>query len=146
MTEARSSSSEPWSEVPPELEEMLRAELARKSPQGSAEANVAELAASAMPLEEIVEVDALVAAADKAPAKPARKPRTTTKKAPAKAEPAAAKADKPAPAKRTTRTRSTKSTASSASTAEAATDDAPEAEAKKPTRRRTTKSAAAEEG
>ena len=31
MTEPRSS-SEPWSEVPPEMEEMLRAELARKQP------------------------------------------------------------------------------------------------------------------
>ena len=26
------TSSEPWSEVPPELEQMLRAELARKQP------------------------------------------------------------------------------------------------------------------
>jgi uncharacterized LabA/DUF88 family protein len=34
MMEPRQS-SEPWSEVPPELEEMLRAELARKQPGGS---------------------------------------------------------------------------------------------------------------
>jgi len=40
-SEARSS-SEPWSEVPPELEQMLRAEMARKQPAGSGAAPSSE--------------------------------------------------------------------------------------------------------
>jgi uncharacterized LabA/DUF88 family protein len=146
------SSSEPWSEVPPELEQMLRAELARKSPQQAPD-NVVELTAASMPREEIVKLDA-VAVVESAPAKPARKPRATTaKKATAKSEPAEEQAaekpaEKPAPAKRTTRARtSTKSATASAAAAEAPTEAASATEAKKPTRRRTTKSApSAEEG
>ena len=132
------SSSEPWSEVPPELEEMLRAELARKQPQ--------------QPMETMV-VHSAVADVASAPAKPARKPRATAKKptvaASARAEAAPPTGtESPAPAKRTTRARSTKSATTTASAAaDAPAESASETEAKKPTRRRTTKSApAAEEG
>jgi len=73
----RQVSSEPWSEVPPELEELLRAEIARKGqPAAAAEA--------AAPAAEV---------AEEAPKKPA-KPRATRAK---KAEPAAA-AEAAAPA------------------------------------------------
>ena len=132
--EPRSSSSEPWSEVPPELEQMLRAELARKQP-------VTESVPTSS-FEEIVETG-------EAPAKPARKPRTTTKKSTAASEAVAAQ-ESPAPAKKPTRARATK-----AATTKAASDapaepaaETPAAEPKKTTtRRRTTKSApAAEEG
>jgi len=141
------SSSEPWSEVPPELEQMLRAELARKSPQQASE-NVVEVTTPAMPFANVVEIDA-IAAVETAPAKPARKPRAaTTKKTTASSAPATEeKAEKPAPPKRTSRPRATKAATTSAAAAEAPAGEAPAAEAKKPTRRRTTKSApAAEEG
>ncbi|HEY5488199.1 MAG TPA: NYN domain-containing protein, partial [Candidatus Limnocylindrales bacterium] len=71
MIEPRSTSSEPWSEVPPELEEMLRAELARKQPvQPYAEVSVVEAAAPTTGLQ---------AAPEAAAAKPTRttRPRTT---------------------------------------------------------------------
>jgi uncharacterized LabA/DUF88 family protein len=169
------SSSEPWSEVPPELEEMLRAELARKqAPQAGAEVTGVEVApTSTAPMQEMAEADSVAAESD-APAKPARRTRTTTKKpttaskstarrsttaeaeepAQPAAEASAAPPEAKAPAKRTTRARSTKSPAASAAPAEgsatASAADAPAGETeapKKATRRRTTKSApAAEEG
>ena len=140
--EPRSSSAEPWSEVPPELEQMLRAELARKQP-------VAESVTTSS-FEEIVET---AAAPAQAPAKPARKPRTTTKKSTASSEPVAevvATQEVPAPAKKPTRARTTKATTTKAAS-EAPAEPAAETPAAEPkkttTRRRTTKSApATEEG
>jgi len=126
---------------------MLRAELARKSPQQASE-NVLEVTTPAVPFGQVVEIDA-IAAVGSTPTKPARKPRaTTTKKPTAKAAPVADEtAAKPAPAKRATRPRTTKAATAGAGAAEAPAEEAPAAEAKKPTRRRTTKSApAAEEG
>jgi uncharacterized LabA/DUF88 family protein len=135
--EARSS-SEPWSEVPPELEEMLRAELSRKGP-------VAPVAAAA-PVAPMSEMPSPVpsfgsAAADLAgEAKPVRRARTT------KAEPAeGASADAPtdanaAPAK-TTRARTTRAAATKSATPrtrKAATAADGEAAPKKPVTRRKT--------
>jgi ribonuclease E len=148
MMEPRSSSSsEPWSEVPPELEEMLRAELARKQP----------LPMSDTPVVSSSYESAAEPVTETAPAKPARRARTTTTKrstatgqapeaaAEAPQAPAEAPTTAKAPAKRTTKPRTTKASAASATAADKSTapaaDAAAPAEAKKPTRRRTTKAA-----
>ena len=70
------SSSEPWSDVPPELEAMLRAQVAQKP---------APSRPSTQPVAETVEVEAtsIPAAKPKATRKPAA-PKATTAKAPAK--------------------------------------------------------------
>src|SRR4051794_27235577 len=154
------SSSGPWSEVPPELEEMLRAELARKQgPQPSAELTGVEAAPSSTPpMEAMAEADEQAARSD-APAKPARRTRATTSttkkpatasksttkaKASASEEPAAPaasaaeSAEAPAqeatkaPAKRATRARSTKSTAASAAPTDASAEPAAAAEPETP--------------
>jgi uncharacterized LabA/DUF88 family protein len=140
------SSTEPWSEVPPELEEMLRAEMARKQPVAEDMGLQPTTAASADATAEVA-------------AKPARKPRAPRKTAATAAAEtaidAAPEADTAAeaakPAKRATRARTTKaSTAKAEASAEPAADASADAQgpAKKPvTRRRTTKAAApAEEG
>jgi uncharacterized LabA/DUF88 family protein len=95
--EARSS-SEPWSEVPPELEEMLRAELSRKAPSA--------------PMSEMPSPIASFGATNTdtaAEAKPARRTRTT------KAASESATADVAAPAK-ATRSRTTKTASTTKST------------------------------
>ncbi len=161
MAEPRSS-SEPWSEVPPELEELLRAEMARKSPAPesrssySAPAETKQSAPTAdadapsfiaSPDDEPAEATAATAPAAKAP----RRPRTT--KATAAAGSAAdesatagassattsPEAEKPKP--KTTRARTTKTTAAKpptkASAAAASSDGADAAPAaKKPATRR----------
>ena len=143
--EPRSSSTEPWSEVPPELEEMLRAEMARKQP-------VVETVTTSFEATAATVADA----PEKAPAaKPARKPRTTTTKKPAAstestaATAAAAEPDAPekAPAAKPARKPRTTTTKKPAASTESSAE-APAAEPKKTTtRRRTTKSTAvAEEG
>ena len=146
MSEPRSS-SEPWSEVPPELEEMLRAELARKQPsQQVAETRIVEPVTEAKPVRRTrtprkTAAEATSVVAESAPAKPIAQPT---------AEPAA-------PVKRATRAQTTKpataaptrtTRAKSAAAVEAPSEPAAEAPAKKPaTRRRTAKPAAmAEEG
>jgi len=154
------SSSEPWSEVPPELEQMLRAELARKQPvEPPIEATSVEMAVPAEPVATKAEV---------ATAKPARRTRTprkpadatpATQSAPAteSTPPAEAAAEATATAKRTTRARATTTKSASAtrttrarsSSAAKATEPEPAAEApakKTTTRRRTTKAAATAEG
>jgi uncharacterized LabA/DUF88 family protein len=147
------SSTEPWSEVPPELEEMLRAEMARKQPQPemTSAPSYDAMPPAEMPTE---------APAAEAPAKPARKPRTSKKPTAAEVtdSPAEATAEATvetpatAPAKKPTRSRSTKAAAAPAAPAEetapaeAASEAAPDAAPKKTTtRRRTTKSVPAEE-
>ena len=127
-------SSEPWSEVPPELEELLRAELARKSPAPEARTASEPQAPISQP------ADASAAAT-----KPARRTRTTrSAAAPAASGSAAAEtaSDEPSgepvkPKARATRTRTTKPAATSASE-ESASDAPTEAPAKPATRRRTT--------
>jgi uncharacterized LabA/DUF88 family protein len=118
----RSSSSEPWSEVPPELEAMLRAQVSSKP----ASEPVAET-----PIE-------AVADASEAEAKPKRRTTRSTKAAAADVTETATAGDADAEAKpkrRTTRT------TKSAATAEAPTADAPaEAEAEAKPKRRTTRS------
>lgn len=138
MSEPRSS-SEPWSEVPPELEELLRAELARKGP-GASDNGVALSAATPAdePQPEVAE------------AKPAPRKRATRAKAKpaavdggdAQAGAAAEEEAKPAPRKRATRTAKPKAEPAPATEDVGAAD-----EPKKPVRkRRTTKAAAADEG
>jgi uncharacterized LabA/DUF88 family protein len=137
MSEPRmSGSSEPWSEVPPELEQMLRAELARKQPAP----NMGDGPVEASPVE--------ATATDTKPARRTRAPRKPTASAEAlaeqtvepqaAAETGATDAAK-APAKRVTRPRSTKPKADATPVAEA-TDAAAE-EPKKPARRRRTTTA-----
>ena len=112
------SSSEPWSEVPPELEELLRAELSRKTP-------AAPVASVSQPQQ----MAPTMSAEPAAEAKPVRRTRTT------KAKPAeesasvdvAAQAEA-APAK-ATRTRTTSTAASTAKprTRKQAAPEGPEA-------------------
>jgi uncharacterized LabA/DUF88 family protein len=151
------SSSEPWTEVPPELEEMLRAELARRQP--AAEVTAVEVAPSAAPMEAMAEAQATKAQMTTEEAKPKRAIRSRAKK-PAEADaeglpqPEAAEASATADAtaepvadeakpKRATRPRAKKAAESDATAPEPA--QAPAEEAKKPTRRRKAASAAAEE-
>jgi uncharacterized LabA/DUF88 family protein len=151
--------SDPWSEVPPDLEEMLRAELARK---------VTAPPSRSVPSETMVEADvppadvaprrgrprrspAATVAAESAPepaaeAAPKRTMRARTVKASAESAP-----ERPAEAapKRTTRARTAKpaSTATKASATSATADASADTAAAKPVRRRrTTKSTESGEG
>ncbi len=105
------ASAEPWSEVPADVQELLRAELARRQSPGSRTSSPApELAAE-----------------------PARRKASTSRASTAAAEPAA---EAEAPAK-PTRRRTTKAAATEPAAEPAAEAEAPA----KPTRRRTTKAA-----
>ena len=144
-------SAEPWSEVPPELEEMLRAEMARKAPVAEPRS-----ATPSMNSESDTPQQVFSATPDDEPeapaAKPARRTRSTKASAAASTETAAAEApadEKPKrkPASRTTKSTSTRSKTTKAaaghatdSAASAGSADAAEAP-KKTTRRRTTKAA-----
>jgi uncharacterized LabA/DUF88 family protein len=136
----RRTSSEPWSEVPPELEEMLRAQLDARVARGAAVTDRAAESAGA-------EAAAAEAAAEEpsteagASAKPAARRRSTPKASASGAVGSASPTEAGAPAKPTTRRRTTKSSttadggptetdAASASTSEAAA---------KPRRRTTSK-------
>ncbi len=135
---AGARSEAPWSEVPPELEELLRAELARKSP--SAAEAAAEPAA-----------EAEAEAATEAPAEaPKRTRRRSTKAAgdggsgdAAQPAPAEAEAEPEAP-KRTTRRRSPKASAEgdAGDAAQPATAEAEPEAPKRTTRRRSTRASA----
>lgn len=135
-------SAEPWSEVPPELEQLLRAELARKAPvsepQPRTEAPALEIRATEAPAEEV------------AKPKPRATRTRTAKIAPAASsmgEASAPESSTEVPAKtsaaktRTTRARTTKA----APAAEAAVGGEATAEPKKPATRRR-KAAPVEEG
>jgi uncharacterized LabA/DUF88 family protein len=94
MSESRPASAEPWSEVPPELEQMLRAELARKQGGGAVsgtELTEVEVAAvSTAPLRAMAEAaDVEEANVERAAAKPTRR-RTPRKTAPEPANESAA--------------------------------------------------------
>ena len=147
-------SAEPWSEVPPEIEELLRAELARKGPGTDRQPAPAVeepertqpfFSASADDSTPVAVVDELTAA--EAPAKRTRRPRTTKAAAttasagattPDAAEGAAVTGEKPK--RRPTRSRT------AASAAPAAEETPATAEPKKrTTRRRTTTKTASDE-
>lgn len=156
MSEPRSS--EPWSEVPPELEQLLRAELARKTPVSEPRTTAGSAGVGPAMTSEPQPAD------QAAPAKPVRRPRTTkastassssAKAAAASAATSAGSTDtEPAkPKAAATRARTTKAAtkpvttksaaAKSATASDAATEDAP---SQPKTRRRKTAAASAEEG
>jgi uncharacterized LabA/DUF88 family protein len=127
--EARTS-SEPWSEVPPELEEMLRAELSRKAPAApvSDAPQLSELPAP------IPSFGATAPADDAAAAKPAR--RTRTAKAKSAEEPAEAGVEAPAKKARTRTTKTAAPKSTTTRTRKAAPAAEGEAAPKKATRAR----------
>ena len=150
MSEPRSS-SEPWSEVPPELEEMLRAELARKQPvQPVAETRSVEPVAEAKPVRRTrtprkTAAEATNVAEVTTSAQPIAEPAPEATVAPVKRA-TRARTTAPATAKATTRTTRAKSTAAAEAQPEPPAEAAPAKKATT-TRRRTAKpAAAAEEG
>jgi uncharacterized LabA/DUF88 family protein len=163
---------DPWSEVPPEVQELLRAEMARRGGAGEAPESEATTSADEAPEEQprkkttrrrttkkstadAAEADAAVEVTDEpaaaetdAPEEQPKKKTTrrrTTKQSPDESAAAAEAEEKP---KQTTRRRSTKKATDTAETEadEAKADDAAAEEQpkKKTTRKRTTKKAAAE--
>ena len=149
MSEPRSS-SEPWSEVPPELEEMLRAELARKQPsQPVAETRSVEPVAEAKPVRRTrtprkTAAEATNVAEVSAPAEPIAQPTAEATAAPVKRA-TRARTTKPATAA-TTRTTRAKSTAAVEAQPEPPAEAAPAKKATTTRRRTATPAAAAEEG
>jgi uncharacterized LabA/DUF88 family protein len=144
---AEPRSAEPWSEVPPELEELLRAELARKAPVSESQSR------PEAPAAQVSEPDAPAEVA-----KPKARPtRTRTAKAPAKAPAAEVSTAEPGsdapvaektaakPKPRATRARTTKAAAPAAEADAGAADETAAAPKKPATRRRKT-AASAEEG
>ena len=133
-------SSEPWSEVPPELEELLRAELARKSPAPESRTASEPQSSVSQPAE-----------APNVAAKPARRTRTTRSTAAQAASEAPVgesasdepSADAVKPKARTTRSRSTKPVAAASVSEESVSEATAEAPAKPATRRRATTKPAA---
>jgi hypothetical protein len=138
--ETRSSSSEPWSEVPPELEELLRAELSRKTPVAST--SEPRTMAPASPSEPVAE-------AKVAEAKPARRTRTTKAQSAEESVAVEMAAESDVAPVKATRTRTTKAaapkTTSTRTRKAASTDGDGEAAPKKPATRRKT-AAASEPG
>jgi uncharacterized LabA/DUF88 family protein len=153
--------SDPWSEVPPDLEEMLRAELARKVtvPPSRPAPTATTVDAAAPPADAVPKrgrprrTPAASVAAESAPeavAEAAPKRITRTRTAKASVEPAHEAVAEPAP-KRTTRARTAKPAASTSAaeptvTSAAADASADTAAAKPVRRRRTAKSTEAGEG
>ncbi len=136
------SGGEPWSEVPPELEQLLRAQLAQGQP-ASAPASIGEPVAAEAPT-----------VADAAePEAPKRRPtRRTTTRAKASTEPAEAPtvadaAEPEAPKRRPTRRTTTRAKASTEPAEAPTVADAaePEAPKRRPTRRTTTRAKASTE-
>jgi uncharacterized LabA/DUF88 family protein len=125
-------SSDPWSEVPPELEELVRAQMARSKPSGEARP-VSDVAPAATPPEG--EEDAVEAVAAPARAR-GRTRRTTAAEAAPVAE--ATPAVEATPKRRTTTRKS-----ASAATSEAPVADDDAAPAAAPKRRTTTRKTAA---
>jgi uncharacterized LabA/DUF88 family protein len=141
----RPSGGDPWSEVPPELEEVLRAQLAQSgkgrpsTPAGSSRAGGGRgTGAETTP----VGAASDAAVVEAAPAEPKRRTtRRTTAAAPAAAAAAdtVAASEAPAPKRRTTR----KTTAAGATPADTSDAAAATAETPAPKRRTTRKTAAA---
>jgi len=140
---AAEQSATPWSEVPPEVEELLRAELARKQATPAEAANTTEAGQT------VVAAGAETGAPAATPKRAATRRRTTkaAASAPAAAEPAAesvpveagTESEAPAakPKRATTRRRTPKAAGDGAET------EAQAAKPKRATTRRTTKAAAA---
>ncbi|HSL35060.1 MAG TPA: NYN domain-containing protein [Candidatus Limnocylindrales bacterium] len=167
-----SRSNEPWSEVPEDLQAMLRAQLAQ-SPKAAApkaaetRAPIADEAAEEAPAPKrrttrtrtkaaeatTAPADAGASDADVATGPTAPKRRTTRRKAETEAAPGEAESpaslDATAPKRRTTRTtaatRTTRSKATSAATSDAGSGEDGPAEAPAPKRRTTRRKAATEE-
>lgn len=143
--EARSS-SEPWSEVPPELEEMLRAELSRKATVTPvSEIPVRDMSVGEVPLSEmpspIASFGATAPADAAVEAKPARRTRTTKAKSADEAAEVGAEASAKPTRTRTTKAATTKSTTRTRKAAPAADG---ETAPRKPATRRKTAAAGAE--
>ncbi|HUP54609.1 MAG TPA: NYN domain-containing protein [Methylomirabilota bacterium] len=135
-----SSSSEPWSEVPPELEAMLRAQVGQKPSPASDRSRPTETTPS-----DAVTADTQVVDADgtEAPEAPAPKRRATTRKPVASKVSSDGETAEPTPTKRPT-ARKPATSASTESASGDATGAATEADgAKAPKRRTTRKSTAA---
>ncbi|MBX3028561.1 MAG: NYN domain-containing protein [Chloroflexi bacterium] len=135
-TERPTGSAEPWSEVPADVQELLKAEMARRQGGGKQRSDTAERPSA-------VAVEVVETSADEPAKKPTRRRST---KAAAAAEPVVeTPAETPAeeaPAKKPVRRRSTKAAAAEPVVeTPAPVEDAPA----KPTRRRSTKAAAAAE-
>ncbi|MDL2335616.1 MAG: NYN domain-containing protein [Chloroflexota bacterium] len=130
--EARSSSSEPWSEVPPELEELLRAELSRKAPVAS--------------MSESRALAPAVSSETEAETKPARRTRTTKPKSADESVAVEMAAESDAAPVKAARPRTAKAAAPKATTTRtrkaAPADGDREAAPKKPATRRKTTAAA----
>jgi len=156
----RRPSAEPWSEVPPELEELLRAQLAQKTARQAAPATAAPEAAAAdaparkprtrKPAAATATATPAQAAPEgtQAPEAPARKPRTrkpaTAAAATAAPEAAPASAVAEAPARKPRTRKPATATTSAAPAAPAPASAAAEAPARKPrTRKPATATAAA---
>jgi len=138
-----SSSSEPWSEVPPELEALLRAQVSQK-PGPMETSRPTETHPAAADAAAAFEAVGTEAAGTEAAEAPAPKRRTTRKPAASKAAPAG-DGESAAPKRRSTRKTATRGTTESAETATASAEAAPgvEAEEAPAPRRRTTRKAAA---
>ncbi|MFL5775794.1 MAG: NYN domain-containing protein [Chloroflexota bacterium] len=128
---ARHSSSEPWSEVPEELEAVLRAQLAQSGKAGPRPVSESPSRADSG-------VEPAQAVADTASAAPkTRTRRTSTRTTTTGAASPEAPAETPAPKRRTTRAKAA-ATAPSADEAPAIADNAEPATAKRPSRSRST--------
>ncbi len=140
-------SAEPWSEVPPELEELLRAELARKAPvsepQSRPQAPAADTSTPEAPAE-AAKPRARAMRTRTVKATPAAASAVEASDTESSAQAPATKASAVKPKPRTARTRTTKAAASAAEPA-ASADEATEAP-KKPATRRRKATAPAEEG
>jgi uncharacterized LabA/DUF88 family protein len=112
---AGSRSDEPWSEVPPELEAMLRAQQATRGPERPATGS-RTATASAAPAAEAPAADG---------AAPARKPRTTTRTKASATAKSSADSTTDAPPAKPRATRAKAGTTKAAATATAAPDAAP---------------------
>lgn len=141
----RGTSDEPWSEVPPELEAMLRAQMGsraqapRREPAAAA-APVTEAAETAAPARRGRRTTAAAAEATEAPAEATTAPRSTTRRTKATADAGAGVPTEAAPAK-TARTRTTRAKAAEAEASAPAS--APATTAKRTTRSKAAASDAA---
>jgi uncharacterized LabA/DUF88 family protein len=134
-------SGDPWSEVPPEVQELLRAELARRQAGGATQAQVAPAREPRVPraTERGDDASAEVVAGE-GEAKAARTPRRRTSRSAAAPEPSPAPAEAEAKPRRATRKRAA-TTADAAEPADTVAEEKP----KRAPRKRTPKAAPTEE-
>jgi uncharacterized LabA/DUF88 family protein len=133
----QSPGSDPWSEVPPELEEMLRAQLATRPSPGGRPSEAAASSSSE------VSASSEAPAEEEAASSPRTTRRTTTRRTAKTSDPeAGATEEAPAPKRRAATKRTTSSRSSAKAGDDAEATGSTDAEAPKPTRRRTTRKAA----